>query len=165
MNNPQKINAVSVSQSSEFIELLQTLSAVYLTSVERLAALNLNRAREAIEECAAAARTPVQANGTYNLQGALSGIAEPMWQKTLAYSRSASEIVAETHEEMTKAMTGQFSSQNLASFWTNRSSTMSDVFMKGVQQMATTASANMAAVDAARVKAGSAILAETKKAA
>lgn len=163
MNNPQKINAVA--QSSEIIELLQTLSAVYLTSVERLAALNLTSAREAIEECVAAARTPVQANGSYDLQGTLSGMAEPMWQKTLAYSRSASEIIAATHEEMTKAMTGQFSSQNMAAFWTNRATTMSGVFTKGIQQMATTTSANMAAVDAARVKVGSAMVAEAKKAA
>lgn len=163
MNTSPQTNAVS--QSTEIIELFQTLSAIYLTSAERLAALNLNRAREAIEECAAAAKTPVQANGNYDFQGALSEIAEPMWQKTVAYSRNAFEIVAKTHEEMTKAMTGQFSSQNMVSFWTNRSSTMSETFMKGIQQLATTTSANMAAVDAARVKAGSAIVAETKKAA
>ncbi len=147
------------------VEAFLTLSKVYLTSIERLAALHLTTAREAIESCAEATTTLAEAKAAKDLNGFLSLLGQPAWERALTYSRSTYEIIAKTQEEMSKVIAGQFARPHQATSGLAGWNAMSDMFTKGIQQITTSVSENMAAAAHASAKAVAATTTDTRKAA
>ncbi len=94
------------------IETLLTLANTAFASAERLAALNLNAAREVLEE---GMNNTKALFGAKDLQEAISlqaTLAQPTMEKAVAYSRSVYEISAQTQEEFSKLVEAQFAEMN-----------------------------------------------------
>lgn len=134
------------------VDAFLSLSKVYLASIERLSALNLSTAREAVEDCTAASKTLTEAKAGDDLVGLLSGLGQPMWEKALAHSRNTYEIVAKSHEEMSKVIAGRLAQPQLASSGLAGWSVLSEMFTNGVQQIGAAAAENVAASVGARAK-------------
>lgn len=144
-----------------------TLSKVNLASVERLSALNLNTLREAIEDCTAATKTLSEktlseARGGDVFQNLLSVFGPTMWEKALTHSRNTYEIIAKTHEEISKVIIAQLSQPYVTPVGMNA---MFDLFAKGAQQVTASVKENVAIAGDAGSKAAAATTAYTKKAA
>ena len=102
---PEQIAAANKSA----VDSLLTLANTALASAERIAALNLNTARSALEDSVANTKAMM---GVKDVQEALAlqtALAQPSVEKAVAYSRSVYEISAQTQEEVTKVFEGQFS--------------------------------------------------------
>ncbi|HMM54148.1 MAG TPA: phasin family protein [Candidatus Desulfobacillus sp.] len=94
------------------IETLLTLANTAFASAERLAALNLNAAREVLED---GMNNTKALFGAKDLQEAISlqaTLAQPTMEKAVAYSRSVYEISAQTQEEFSKLVEAQFAEMN-----------------------------------------------------
>lgn len=147
-----------------------TLSKVNLASIERLSALNLNTLREAIEDCTAATKTLSEktlseARGGDVFQNLLSVFGPTMWEKALTHSRNTYEIIAKTHEEISKVIVAQLSQPYMTSVGPVGMNAMFDLFAKGSQQVTASVNENVAIADEAGSKAVAATTAYTKKAA
>ena len=154
----------AIATNTAAIDAFMSLSQVYLTGIERLCALNLNTARDAVETGSAATRSFLEGGASQDWNGLLSVMGQPVWEKTMAYSRRTVEIVAHTHEEMTKLIAGQFDQPQIAGSGLARWNAMTNLFAQGVQQMSTSA-ANSITAASGRAKAATAIAADQRKAA
>jgi phasin family protein len=127
------------------------LSRIALTSVERLASVNLEAARAALEVTATASNAWAQTQDVKELQNLWSPLTGSATQRIADYLRHVQEIAAQTQEETTKLMTVYLSTMTagatVGTVWTAGS----DLFKDFAQQMTSLAEANIkAAGDAAR---------------
>lgn len=143
MSNALQNNAIATNTLA--VNSFRSLSKVYLTSIERLAALNLNTAREAVEDCALATKTLSDAKAGNDFNSILSALGQPMWEKALAHSRNTYDIMAQTHEEMSKVIMGQLAQPQLASAGLAGWTVLAEMFTKGVQEISASAAENVAA--------------------
>ena len=94
------------------IETLLTLANTIFASTERLAALNLNVARSAIEDSVISAKGLFGVKDPQELIGYQSSLAQPAVEKAVSYSRSLYEIATQTQEEVGKLFEAQFAELN-----------------------------------------------------
>lgn len=94
------------------IETLLTLANTAFASTERLAALNLNAARSAIEDSASSTKDLFSVKDPQELLGYQTSLAQPALEKAVAYSRSLYEIASQTQEEMGRLFQAQFAELN-----------------------------------------------------
>jgi phasin family protein len=94
------------------VENVLTLANTAFASAERLAALNLNTARSLMEDGVANAKALLSAKDPQELVALQSSMAQPAVEKAVAYSRSVYEISAQTQEEFSKILEGQFAEFN-----------------------------------------------------
>lgn len=94
------------------IETLLTLTNTAFASAERLAALNLNTARQFLEEGVAQAKALLAAKDVQELMSLQSGLAQPMIEKTLEYTKNTYEIAKETQEQVAKIIEAQVAELN-----------------------------------------------------
>lgn len=94
------------------IETLLTLANTVFASTERLAALNLNAARSAIEDSVSSAKGLFGVKDPQELIGYQSSLAQPAVEKAVSYSRSLYEIASQTQEEVGKVFEAQFAELN-----------------------------------------------------
>lgn len=90
------------------VESLLALANTALASAERIATLNLDTARSLLKE---GVTTPKAILGAKDVQEALSiqaSLAKPNVEKAVAYSRSVYEISAQSQQELSKLLEGQF---------------------------------------------------------
>jgi len=90
------------------VDALLTVANTALASAERVAALNLNTARAAIEDNVANAKTLFAAKDVQELVAAQSALAKPSVEKAVSYSRSVYEIGTQTGEAFAKLVEAQF---------------------------------------------------------
>lgn len=90
-------------------DTFQSLARIYLTSAERLSALNLTAAREAVEDQTAVVRSMMGTRNPEDINAVQNSFTQPMINKALAYSRGAYEILAETQLDLSKLMVSQMS--------------------------------------------------------
>jgi phasin family protein len=180
---PEQIAAANKAS----VETALTFANTAFASAERLAALNLNTARNILEDVVANAKTVLGAKDIQDLVSLQSSLAQPAVEKAIAYSRSIYEIASQTQEEMTKLIEGQFVelNKNVAVALDQAAKTApagSDVAVaavksaiaaansaydsmsKAAKQVAEIAEANVAAATTATVKAVSANTAAPAKA-
>jgi phasin family protein len=94
------------------IESLMTIANTAFASAERLAALNLNTARNLLDDTVTNAKTLMGAKDIQELMNIQAAIAQPTVEKAVAYSRSVYEIASATQEELTKVFEAQFAEAN-----------------------------------------------------
>jgi phasin family protein len=106
------------------------LSKVYLASIQRLSALNLIAAREAVERYAAATKALSESNPASNFSDLPSDLIQPMWEEEVTHSRSTYETIAKTQEEMSNLIKGQLAQSHTASAGLAGWNDMSDMLTK-----------------------------------
>ena len=90
------------------VDSLLAVANTALASAERIAALNLNTARAALEDTASGVQSVMGAKDPQAALAAQSSLAQPAVEKAVAYSRSIYEITSETQQELAKMVEAQF---------------------------------------------------------
>ena len=170
------------------VETLLTIANTAFASAERLAALNLNTARTLLEDSVTNAKTLLTAKDMQELVSIQTALAQPAFEKAIAYSRSIYEIATQTQEEFSKIFDSQYVeiNKNVTSALDKAAKNApagSDVAVaavksaiaaansayetmnKAAKQVAEMAEANVAAATSATVKAVGAATPKAKKAA
>lgn len=139
------------SENQSNLEGIHGLATIYLAGAERLTALNLNSTRELLDDtlAASAQRATTGSNFGFSLPDVAS--VQPMIEKTIAYSRSAYEIVLETQQEMIQTLSTQFTSANANFKMPLDWNTQFDMFNKGLQEVTSLTKKNASAtIDATK---------------
>jgi len=137
------------------IESLLTIANTAFASAERLAALNLNTARNLLEDTVSGAKALMGAKDVQELMNIQASLAQPSVEKAVAYSRSVYEIATQTQEELTKVFEAQFAEAN---------KTMTSALDKAVKNAPAGSDVAVAAVKSAIAAANSAYDSMTKAA-
>ncbi|MBK7416442.1 MAG: phasin family protein [Dechloromonas sp.] len=102
--NPEQFAAANKATVDSLLSVANTA----LASAERIAALNLNTARAALEDTVSGVQTVMSAKDPKEALAAQSSLAKPAVDKAVAYSRSVYEITSETQQELAKMVEAQF---------------------------------------------------------
>ena len=102
--NPEQF----ASANKAAVDSLLSLANTALASAERIAALNLNTARSLVEDSVSGAKALMGAKDVQEALAIQASLAQPNVEKAVAYSRSVYEISAQTQEELSKMVEGQF---------------------------------------------------------
>ncbi|MCX9154826.1 phasin family protein [Niveibacterium sp. 24ML] len=105
---PEQFAAFNKTQ----VESLLSVANTTFATVERLANLNITAARALMEDSLANAKTVLGAKDIQELMTLQTALAQPMVEKSVAYSRSVYEIGAQAHEEISKLFEGQLAEMN-----------------------------------------------------
>jgi phasin family protein len=150
-STPEQISSTSKAS----IESLMTIANTAFASAERLAALNLNTARNLLEDTVSSAKALMGAKDVQELMNIQASLAQPTVEKAVAYSRSVYEIASQTQEELTKVFEAQFAEAN---------KTMTSALDKAVKNAPAGSDVAVAAVKSAIAAANSAYDSMTKAA-
>jgi phasin family protein len=96
------------SANKATVDSLLSLANTALASAERIAALNLNTARSVLEDSVSNAKALMAAKDPQEALSIQASLTQPNVEKAAAYSRSVYEISAQTQEELSKMVEGQF---------------------------------------------------------
>jgi len=107
-STPEQVSSANKAN----IESLLTIANTAFASAERLAALNLNTARNLLEDTVSSAKALMGAKDVQELMNIQASLAQPSVEKAVAYSRSIYEIATQTQEELTKVFEAQFAEAN-----------------------------------------------------
>jgi len=97
-----------VAANKAAVDSLLSVANTALASAERLAALNLNTARAALEDSVASVKTISGAKGVQDVTAVATSLTQPAIEKATAYARSVYEITSQTQSELTKLVETQF---------------------------------------------------------
>ncbi|WP_153144530.1 phasin family protein [Dechloromonas sp. H13] len=90
------------------VDSLLSVANTALATAERIAALNLNAARSALEDSASGAKAVMEAKDPQAALAVQSALAQPAVEKAVAYSRSVYEITSQSQQELAKLVEAQF---------------------------------------------------------
>ncbi len=90
------------------VDSLLSVANTALATAERIAALNLNTARSALEDTASGVKSVLGAKDPKEALAVQSSLAKPAVEKAVAYSRSVYEITSESQQELAKMVQAQF---------------------------------------------------------
>jgi len=90
------------------VDSLLSVANTALASAERIAALNLNTARAALEDTVSGVKSVMGAKDPKEALAAQTALAQPAVDKAVAYSRSVYEITAQTQQDLAKMVEAQF---------------------------------------------------------
>lgn len=107
--NQQKFSAANQAAASAAVNAMLSLADMSLNVAERLAMLNLDAARSACEESAAAARAVIGAKDPSGAAAAQATLVQPAVEKATAYSKSLYEISNEAQQHLLRQFSAQFS--------------------------------------------------------
>lgn len=155
----------AITANATAADTIKTLSDVYLGGIQNLSALNFDAAREAIDDFTTATKTLSEAKESDQLKNLPSVLGAPMWEKTAAYTRSAYEIITKTQAEISKLTIGQLSQPNMPSNVPASWTTVVEMFTKGFQQYAASATENVRAFSDAGSKVAATTTSYVKKSA
>jgi len=141
MTTTAHIDAMQASTSAA--NAFTAISAIYLDSIKNLSSLNFNMARGAMEDFTTAAKSFGKTKAGHDVTALPVMFAQPAMEKTLAYTRSAYEIIAKAQAEITKMTVGQLSQANMGAAVPASWSAASDSFTKGIQQFMASAAENV----------------------
>lgn len=170
------------------VETLLTIANTAFASAERLAALNLNTARILLEDSVNNAKALLGVKDVQELVSMQAALAQPAFEKAVAYSRSVYEITSQTQDEFSKIFDSQYvelnkNVTNVLDKAVKNAPAGSDVAVaavksaiaaansayetmnKAAKQVAEMTEANVAAATSATVKAVGAAAPKAKKAA
>jgi phasin family protein len=89
------------------VDSLLAVANTALASAERIAALNLDTARSALEDTVTGVQSVIGAKDPQAALAAQSSLAQPAVDKAVAYGRSVYEITTQTQQELTKMVEAQ----------------------------------------------------------
>lgn len=107
----EELGNTAVSGGNQMITTIHDIAGIWLTSAERLSALNINTAREVIEDQTAMARAALGLR-TAETEPEMRS-AQPLLDKALAYSRNMYEIMSETQAQLSRVTVSQLSGTRL----------------------------------------------------
>jgi phasin family protein len=146
---PEQIRAAKT-----YTDALMALSQVAFSGVERLAALNLDLARTALEDGLAASNSLMRLKDAGELEKLQSSISGPATEKCAAYFRSVQEIADDSQQQVAKLLTSYFQTVGFEATATAGSNAGFDMFSKFVEQTNKMFEANAKAVgDATKMMA------------
>ena len=90
------------------VDSLLSVANTALASAERIAALNLNTARAALEDGVSGVKAVLGAKDPKEALAVQSSLAQPAVEKAVAYTRSVYEITSQTQQELAKMVEAQF---------------------------------------------------------
>ena len=90
------------------VDSLLSVANTALATAERIAALNLNTARSALEDTASGVKSVLGAKDPKEALAVQSSLAKPAVEKAVAYSRSVYEFTSESQQELAKMVQAQF---------------------------------------------------------
>jgi phasin family protein len=90
------------------VDSLLSVANTALASAERIAALNLNTARAALEDGLSGVKAVMAAKDPKEALALQTSLAQPAVEKAVAYSRSVYEISTQTQQELAKMVEAQF---------------------------------------------------------
>ena len=102
--NPEQFAAANKAAVDSLLSVANTA----LASAERIATLNLETARSVLEDSVSNAKAIMGAKDPQEALTIQASLAKPNVEKAVAYSRSVYEISAQTQEELSKMVEGQF---------------------------------------------------------
>ncbi len=102
--NPEQLAAANKATVDSLLSVANTA----LASAERIAALNLNTVRSALEDSVSGAKSVMAAKDPQEALKLQSSLAQPAVEKAVAYSRSVYEITSQTQQELAKMVEAQF---------------------------------------------------------
>ena len=106
--NPQQLATANKAN----VEALLNLANQAFAGIERIATLNLNTARTALEDGVNNAKALLEAKDVQELVSLQSSLAQPAVEKAMAYSKSVYEIASQTQGEFAKLMEERVSEFN-----------------------------------------------------
>lgn len=102
--NPEQFAAANKAAVDSLLSVANTA----LASAERIATLNLETVRAAVEDSVANTKALLGAKDAKEAMAIQASLAKPNVEKAVAYSKSVYEISAQTQEQMTKMVEAQF---------------------------------------------------------
>lgn len=108
MHHP-KFPAANEAAVEAAVNSMISLADMSLNFAERLAMLNIEAARTAVEESAAATRAVIGAKDATDAAAAQATLVQPAVEKATAYSRSLYDISNDAQQHMLKQFSSQFS--------------------------------------------------------
>ncbi|MBI4740979.1 MAG: phasin family protein [Betaproteobacteria bacterium] len=96
------------SANKASVDAMLSLANTALASAERIAALNLNTARSLLEDGVANTKAILGAKDVQEAISVQAAQTQPAVEKAVAYTRSVYEISAQSKEEVSKLLEGQF---------------------------------------------------------
>ena len=102
--NPEQFAAANKATVDSLLAVANTA----LASAERIASLNLNTARAAIEDATSGVQSLIGAKDPQAALAAQSSLAKPAVEKAVAYTRSVYEITSEAQKDLAKMVEAQF---------------------------------------------------------
>lgn len=97
-----------VAANKAAVDSLLAVANTALASAERIASLNLNTARAALEDTAAGAKALAGAKDAKEVASVQASLAQPAIEKAVAYTQSMVEIGKQTQDELAKMVEAQF---------------------------------------------------------
>jgi phasin family protein len=102
--NPEQFAAANKATVDSLLSVANTA----LASAERIAALNLNTARSALEDTVSGVKSVMGAKDPQAAIAVQTSLAKPAVEKAVAYTRSMYEITSESQQELAKMVEAQF---------------------------------------------------------
>ena len=97
-----------VAANKAAVDSLLSVANTALASAERIAALNLNTARAALEDSVSGAKAIAGAKTPQDIASVATALTQPAIEKATAYARSVYEITSQSQGELTKMIEAQF---------------------------------------------------------
>ena len=163
MNRKNSLSLPSANRSN--LEAFHGLAEIYLSSAERLTALNLASTREMLDDSVAASmqRPPKGDNSGFNFPQI--AFVQPSLEKAIAYTRSAYEILLESQQEIIQSLSSQLTSMNTNFKAPAAWSAPFEMFTKGMEEVSSLAKKNASATTEATKSALTETLSKLSKAA
>jgi len=108
LTNPEQMAA----NGKAHLNTLLSFADSAVTMTECLASLNLNFACAMVEEYMVSIRAMVDAKNPQELVALQSGLARPVVERSVAYARGVSEILAEGHKDVTRRLDARMTELN-----------------------------------------------------
>ncbi|NMG29670.1 phasin family protein [Aromatoleum evansii] len=157
---PEQIRAAKT-----YTNALMALSQVAFSGVERLAALNLNVARAALEDGISASNRLMQVKDISELKDLQGSISAPATEHCAAYFRSVQEIAGESQQQIAQIMTSYLATLGFDAAAKAGTNAGFDMFSKFVKETNSMFEANAKAVGDATTKMMAPVTSHPKKAA
>ena len=97
-----------VAANKAAVDSLLSVANTALASAERIAALNLNTARAALEDTVSGVHAIAGAKSPQDIASVATALTQPAIEKATAYARSVYEITSQSQGELTKMIEAQF---------------------------------------------------------
>jgi phasin family protein len=102
-----QMSAATKAQIESQIELLNTLTARTVDSIEKIIALNVTATKSTIDDATARMNQALQSKSPQEALAGAQGQAQPAAEKVMAYSRNLAEIVSTTQTEFARTVERQ----------------------------------------------------------
>jgi len=163
MNRKNSHSYSSTNRSS--LEAFQGLAAIYLSSAERLTALNLASARGLLDDTLTASMQRPSTGTDFGFTPSQVASVQPIFEKAVAYSRDAYGILLETQYQVIQALTSQFTGMNLNFMLPTDWTAPFEMFTKGLQEVSELTKKNASATAEATKSAVAETISKLSKAA